>query len=70
MRYGVAVAGDRVAPRCVFAEFVLVVVLRGNRARAEERKTLESEMAAALGRSVVAMPYRCSDLRRDQQPGT
>jgi uncharacterized metal-binding protein len=35
MRYGIALVGDRVAPRCVFAEAVLVVVLRRNAARTE-----------------------------------
>ena len=42
MRYGIALVGDRVAPRCVFAESVLVVALRGNRARAGERRLLET----------------------------
>ncbi len=41
MRYGIALAGDRVAPRCIFAESVLVVVLRRNLAKPEESAALE-----------------------------
>jgi uncharacterized metal-binding protein/predicted Fe-Mo cluster-binding NifX family protein len=43
MRYGIAVAGGRVAPRCVFAEMVLVVVQRGNSVRTEETLVLANQ---------------------------
>jgi uncharacterized metal-binding protein/predicted Fe-Mo cluster-binding NifX family protein len=42
MRYGIALIGDRVAPRCVFAESVLIVVLRRNLAMVETTMRLES----------------------------
>ena len=42
MRYGIVLVGDRVAPRCIFAESVLIVALRGNRARVEGRVSLDS----------------------------
>ncbi len=35
MRYGIPIRGGRVAPRCTFAESILIVVLRRNQARAE-----------------------------------
>ena len=41
MRYGIPLVGDRVAPRCVFAESVLVVVSRRHLARPEGRIVLE-----------------------------
>lgn len=42
MRYGIPLVGDRVAPRCTFAEAVLVVVLRRNLARPEGTALLEA----------------------------
>ena len=43
MRYGIPCIGDHVAPRCVFAESLLVVVLKGNRIRAEETVPMEGQ---------------------------
>ncbi len=42
LRYGIPCIGDRVAPRCVFADSLVVVVLRGNRATPEKRVLMES----------------------------
>jgi len=42
MRYGITLVGDRVAPRCVFAESVLVVALRRNVAKTETTLRLGS----------------------------
>jgi uncharacterized metal-binding protein/predicted Fe-Mo cluster-binding NifX family protein len=57
MRYGIAMAGDRVAPRGVFAESVLVVVLRRNVARPEATAPLEDhgllDLAKVLSESRV-----------------
>jgi uncharacterized metal-binding protein/predicted Fe-Mo cluster-binding NifX family protein len=36
MRYGIPLLGDRVAPRCTFADSVMIVVLRRNRVYTEE----------------------------------
>ena len=41
VRYGIALVGDRVAPRCIFAESVLVVDLRRGSARTEDTALLE-----------------------------
>ncbi len=40
MRYGIPIHAGRVAPRCTFAESILVVVLRRNQARAEKKAEL------------------------------
>jgi uncharacterized metal-binding protein/predicted Fe-Mo cluster-binding NifX family protein len=40
MRYGIPILGERVAPRCTYAESVLVVELRRNRAKKEAVATL------------------------------
>jgi uncharacterized metal-binding protein len=42
MRYGIALVGDRVAPRCVFAGSILVVVLRKDGAKTETTAPLDS----------------------------
>ncbi len=42
MRYGIPLVGDRVAPRSIFADSVLVVVLRRSRALSERRVLLEN----------------------------
>jgi len=36
VRYGIPLLGDRIAPRCTFAESVLMVAMRRNRARREK----------------------------------
>jgi len=41
MRYGIALTGERVAPRCIFAEAVLVVELSNNRTRSDGKRRLE-----------------------------
>lgn len=57
MRYGITLANERVAPRCVFAEAVLVVVVRRHSARIEGTVVLESrgllELAQVLSASRI-----------------
>jgi uncharacterized metal-binding protein/predicted Fe-Mo cluster-binding NifX family protein len=40
MRYGIPIRSGRVAPRCTFAESILVIALRHNQARAEKKAEL------------------------------
>jgi len=57
MRYGIALVGDRVAPRCIFAESVLVVDRRRRVARPEATAPLEDhgllELAKVLSESRI-----------------
>jgi len=48
MRYGIPILGDRVAPRCTFADSVLLVVLRRNKAKRENQVTLAHHSLADL----------------------
>ncbi len=42
MRYGISIAGDRIAPRCSYAESILVVVLNRNQTKKENTAALSS----------------------------
>ena len=70
MRYGISLIGDRVAPRCIFAESILVVALRDNRARAEGRIKLESngllDLAEILSQSRVDALI-CGGISREER---
>nr|MBN2278753.1 DUF1847 domain-containing protein [candidate division Zixibacteria bacterium] len=48
MRYGIPILGDRIAPRCTFADSVLLVVLRRNQAKRENRVILAHHSMADL----------------------
>jgi len=48
MRYGIPILGDRVAPRCTFADSVLLVVLRRNKTKRENQITLAHHSLADL----------------------
>ena len=48
MRYGIPILGDRVAPRCTFADSVLLVVLRRNQAKRENQVNLAHHSLADL----------------------
>ena len=48
MRYGIPILGDRVAPRCTFADSVLLIVLRRNKAKCENEVTLAHHSLADL----------------------
>jgi uncharacterized metal-binding protein len=70
MRYGIALVGDRVAPRCVFADSVLVVVLRRNVAMPEATALLEErgllELAKVLSESRVDVLV-CGGISNDER---
>ena len=48
MRYGIPIRGGRVAPRCIFAESILIVVLRRNQARTEDKAELTEHSLMSL----------------------
>lgn len=52
MRYGIALVGDRVAPRCIFAHSVMVLAVSGNVARPEVEHVLEDHGLLELARVV------------------
>jgi uncharacterized metal-binding protein len=70
MRYGIALIGDRVAPRCIFAESVLVVVLR--RTLAEPERSVVLEDHGLLDLAKVLSEYRvdvliCGGISREER---
>jgi uncharacterized metal-binding protein/predicted Fe-Mo cluster-binding NifX family protein len=69
MRYGIPITGERTAPRCIFADAVVVVDVRGNRARVEERVALCGQ--SVLDLAEVLSQYRiqtliCDGISRDE----
>lgn len=70
MRYGIALVGERVAPRCVFAESVLVVVLRRNVASVEATVRLEAPGLLNLAKALSearADALVCGGISREER---
>ncbi len=70
MRYGITLIGDRVAPRCIFAESVLVVVRRRNHATPAATMLLERrgllELAKVLLQSRIDALV-CGGISREER---
>ena len=70
MRYGIALAGDRVAPRCIFAQSVMVIAVRGNVARPEATPVLEDhgllELAKVVSESRIDILV-CGGISREER---
>ncbi len=70
MRYGITLVGDRVAPRCILADSVLVVVRRRNRATPES--TMQMERRGLLELAKVLLESRigalvCGGISREER---
>ena len=70
MRYGIALVGDRVAPRCIFAQSVMVIAVRGNLARPEVTTVLEDhgllELAKVVSESRIDVLV-CGGISREER---
>jgi uncharacterized metal-binding protein/predicted Fe-Mo cluster-binding NifX family protein len=70
MRYGIALVGDRVAPRCIFAQSVMVIAVRGNVARREGTPVLEDpgllELAKVVSESRIDVLV-CGGISREER---
>ena len=70
MRYGIALVGDRVAPRCIFAQSVMVVAVRGNLVRPEAMPVLENhgllELAKVVSESRIDVLV-CGGISREER---
>jgi uncharacterized metal-binding protein len=70
MRYGIALVGDRVAPRCIFAQSVLVIAVHGSVARPQATPTLEDhgllELAKVLSESRIDVLV-CGGISREER---